>query len=422
MLLLLALAVPAMAEAVDESSLEPNNKKEEAKLLQKGRHSNLTISKKDHNDWFKVYVPGNSVINILVESNNDDLDLIVRLDDNRAPIRSIRSRNSRAHIQEPVHDEQYLYIKVKGRKAKKWKKKDVVTYTITIDVLESRYTCDINRWPKGWEDMELESKWEANMEQFNALEDALEDGEEIFGLKMKVRWDGLSRRFQDVYYDTPNGDLTAAGHVLRHRHQWDWDAPGSEPPSDNSLQELLTAKSWEEQWQRLQYKSTPKRIDALWFRSEKGDCRAWDINDEGLCDTGRKFNIDDVWAGQWNQHDAIQALLDDHPNLDLSTMKMSRFVNDFRYRIEFLGDEDELLYEMSMDRLQSIDYRTGQTTESVEIELEILKPDYGADEVFELQILSDRFQNAFGLTPSAHSKGGSGVTNICSRHVVEEDR
>ena len=77
---------------------------------------------------------------------------------------------------------------------------------------------------------------------------------------------------------------------------------------------------------------------------------------------------------------------------------------------------------MSMDRLQSLETSTGQTTNSVEIELEILKPNYGADEVFELQILSDKFQKLFNLTPSSQSKGGSGVTNICSRHEVEDDR
>lgn len=261
--------------------------------------------------------------------------------------------------------------------------------------------------------MEIEAKWEIDQATYDRLVAAFPDNQESGAYSLRVRWGGKSRKFSDIYYDTTSGQLAKELHSLRHRTQYAATVP------DNHLSSLKNAQ-WTAEWERVQYKSTPCRIGAVWFRVEKGDCRIWDKNDKGLCKAIDKFTAQDVIHGNLEAHDGIGKLVQDHSKggqlaLDLGKLAPVLEVTDYRYRVEFVrtalisGEQKEIpVYEMSLDRLSTGKPGSSSTITSYEAEVEVIEPDFDENAVQGLFKFSESMQYLFTLKPSTKSKGGIG--------------
>jgi len=323
-------------------------------------------------------------------------------------------------------------------------------------------------WPEKWTDLEIEAKWHADIATYHKLIADLKDGAEAYGYTLEVRWGGVPRKFVDIYYDTPDGDLAKVSHVLRYRTQYE-----SKPQADSyKLADLAMVRSWRAEWSRLQYKGTPIRVDEVWFRKETGDCRAWvkkskieestdlcyapivvDDQDSGntsaatdntaspsavvsdAATSAANVNSDnastpapapdkkteyiqpnakDLFTDKYQPiHEALAALLEDHNDLKVSSLDPVLIVEDYRYRVLFKKNDEEL-FEMSLDRLNTRNVERDDGNYSVEIELEVIKKPYSENDLLELLDLVVKFRNDYKLTPSKNSKGDSFIQSRCS--------
>lgn len=275
-------------------------------------------------------------------------------------------------------------------------------------------------WPDGWESMEIEAKWETNDPSvpicnddgtpnpnatYNKIVQAFPNGgtyatpEHTYNLN--VRWDGISRKFVDLYYDNAGNELSNNLHVLRHRTRYT-----SRPLAGNNCPETLEQASWRKDWERVEYKSTPYLFIPVWFREEAGsECNVWDRQDEELCPPDWIGSIPDILAGNVPSHGAIVRLLEDHPSFDFTTNEPFLEVTQYRYRVEFY-ESGVLIYEMSLDQVIERSLPNGDATFSVEVEIEIVKENKDIDDITELFILAAQIQDEFDLIPSTRSKGG----------------
>lgn len=265
-----------------------------------------------------------------------------------------------------------------------------------------RLTASASELPRGWEAMEIEAKWKITLTQYDELVAAFREGGEWQGFDLNVRWSGISRKFVDVYYDTPALDLASALHSIRHRIRF-----RSNPRAPSNALGALQAANWDEDWQRLQYKSTPCRIDSVWFRAESGACKLADANpdDARLCAAGLALNPATLLAGHRPSHDAVDAMVSDHPGLVLPSLAPRLHVLDYRYRVE-LRVLEEAVFELSLDRARSTDLYQGGVSDSFEAELEIISDVRTSEQVVKLLALAATLQQKFLLTPSTRSKGG----------------
>ena len=264
--------------------------------------------------------------------------------------------------------------------------------------------------PLGWEEMEIESKWEFTEEKFRTLIKEFSHQTELFDYEVRERWGGIARRFLDVYYDTPDNALGMARHSIRHRSR-----SVSKPRAKDNEPATLEAAHWEKQWERIQYKGTPCRIEAAWLRTESGDCKLSDEDGKDLCCLA-PVSAGQVLSGEFPNHEAIVGLKQDHLTLDLSRLKPLLNVVDYRYRIELFDPASKkAIYEISLDRVLSTNLRTGKTWRSFEAELEIVADMITVDMVHGLLKLSEEFEKRFNLASdrSKTSKGGVEVS-ACS--------
>ena len=261
--------------------------------------------------------------------------------------------------------------------------------------------------PQGWQGMEIESKWELTEDRFNTMIAEFPDGATRFGFEVNVRWSGVARRFVDIYYDTEQDELGKALHSIRHRTR-----SVSDPRAENNELKTLHAATWRKQWERIQYKSTPCRIEAAWLRTESGDCKLWDEDGEDLCES-TPIKAVQVLSGSV-PHDATDALKNDHPPLSLSKLVPFLEVVDYRYRVELRNAERQPIFEISLDRVLTKEMETGATVTSFEAELEIVG-DITKDTVKKLLDLSGEFEEGFDLANhrSQKSKGGVEVS-VCT--------
>jgi hypothetical protein len=162
---------------------------------------------------------------------------------------------------------------------------------------------------------------------------------------------------------------------------------------------LLDRATWVTEWERVQYKSTPCRQGAVWFRTETGECKLHDTGGEELCLTPRA-----VLSGLPYEHEAMAALRRDHPAFPFA-LEPFLTVTDYRYRVEFARGKPSL-YELSLDMLREGDV----PTPSYELELEIIARPLDASLVHGLFDLVAAFERRFQgkLRPSVHSKGHVG--------------
>lgn len=259
---------------------------------------------------------------------------------------------------------------------------------ITIGTHSTMGQCDYlpNSLPVNWQDMEVEAKWLSNSTLYNTILSDFVDGSNYQGYKVNVRWGGISRKFVDNYYDDVNSTLTNNLKALRHRIRYKSNSP------TNNLSDLQKA-TWTQDWQKVQYKSTPFRYGAVWFREEVGDCEI----SAGLCSCNILSQImADVCP---NRHPAMTMLFSEHPGYNISTNIPRSTVVDYRYRIE-LTKNGEAIYELSLDRIVNgaiVDY---------EVELELIRTTKTQADVDELFRLTGIIENTYtALIPSIKSKG-----------------
>ena len=260
--------------------------------------------------------------------------------------------------------------------------------------------------PADWATMEIESKWDITAEQYAAMIAAFRNGGSRWGYTFAVRWGGIPRRFVDTYYDTLDNQLASGLHTLRHRARYQSDIrPPQGDVADGIEESALDAAPWRLEWESMQYKSTPCRIGATWFREETGACRLRDEGRADLCAPDRELDPADLLSGSVPGHDAMAALRRDHPQLRLSSLRPAIHVSDYRYRVVFSRDGREL-FELSLDRLYTTDLVTGRRAlAAYEAELEIVAPAPTEQDVRALLSISDNVQREFGLRPSTRSKG-----------------
>ncbi len=257
--------------------------------------------------------------------------------------------------------------------------------------------------PENWEEMEIEAKWTSTRISFDKIIEDLSDDSSHFGYEMNVRWGGIPRKFIDHYYDTEQGELMESSHALRHRTRLT-----SAPRTDSRNLSTLLNCTWKKDWERIQYKSTPIRQGAIWFRKEVGDCKIYDEDSEDLCAGISSAYALEIITSPDIEHEALSMMIADHPSIDRSTLKPYLTVTDFRYRVEFRIDGEAIL-ELSMDHLISENLVTGMIVRDYEVELELIADAPTAENLEELFRLSNLIEDKYELIPSSRSKGGNEI-------------
>ena len=299
----------------------------------------------------------------------------------------------------------------------------------------------IGAWPSFWDEpqSEIEAKWHTDATTQAQLKDDLTDlpgltsTRTINGLTytLTVDWSGLPRKFVDYYYDygVNDDEMAQDMHVLRHRYRVRWNGTNPAPSFDSSISTLLAYSNWRSpitnpDYHRIQYKSTPERFGAPWFREEAGN------TDMGYSQVGPALDSGTypLFVSDWD-NPMVQAE-EDHPDIlwrsDVDGIRDNLRVIDFRYRIIFSrGGSD--LFEMSLDKVQEVQRdpagpsghendaayaNAGLTTTFHEVELEsLIDSETNVNELFDLR---NYFQNTYNtstmtLQPSDESKGNARV-------------
>ena len=172
----------------------------------------------------------------------------------------------------------------------------------------------------------------------------------------------------------------------------------------------LFQEDWDKDWERIQYKNTPIRSGAIWFRREVGDCLIWDTDKDTVLCPGltRKDDADEIIPNATMVHPALTLMQQDHPDVDRSTLRTTLAVTDFRYRVEFSIDEVPVL-EVSLDTLISENLQTRAIATEYEVELEIIADEPADENLKELFRVTQLMESQYQLTPSGRSKGGNHV-------------
>ena len=274
--------------------------------------------------------------------------------------------------------------------------------------LAASLRCGPDTWPGAWQDMVIEAKWlmpAADLATYEKLVTAFPDGGTREDYTLAVKWDGAILRYADIYYDTADGALGRDDHVLRHRVR----AVAEPPPVSDSL-EALDAAKWHREYERIQYKSTPTRLGAIWFRIEKGGCDVW--NPRGGTCGAVATNVQSVLTGRAMEHPAMHKLRRDHPDANLATTTPVLEVVDYRRGVE-LKKGGETWFELTFDRIGIRPLPDGTPVQELEVELTLARNKRGKAELAELFLLAQRLQDEFGWTPSAGNKGGGLVPDAC---------
>ncbi len=265
-------------------------------------------------------------------------------------------------------------------------------WTSCLAFLTLAWSVQANEFPPGWEVMEIEAKWDASESVFNTIIDAFPDGSQKYGYDLNVRWSARPKRYTDLYYDNSKQDLFGALHAIRHRKR---ASTSSSISITDSFSTLGNTKFGIPNWQKVQYKSTPVRLAAVWFRTEKGA--------QKLTST----QVTNTLAGS-APHPAndnpVALLSSDHPGFDLNTLDVVLKVVQFRYRVEFKDPVTGIpAFELSMDKI--VTTVPGQPSKSTYgVELEVLQN--VESNVEKLLSLALTMEAEFGLTRAVTRKGG----------------
>ncbi len=399
-----------------------------------GDYENIVINKKRGNHFYKVEVPKGWTLSVSIKVLNDAGHLKLSILDKKG---DDELSFSNSHLPEQsitvadLKDKKYI-IKVKSKNSQD------LYYSLSIKMEPG---CGTAKWPEQWQDLEIEAKWNTKLKVYHQMIEDLKDGIQKYGYTLEVRWNGIPRRFIDVYFDNDKSLLTKIGHALRHRTQYS----ARPQPKSYNLADLELARRWRPNWSRMQYKSTPIRVGAVWFRKESGDCLTWVRNANRADDTtdfcysadfmpnayqllGTEQMVVDsadsndnsndaapavVVPDFGNTHPALLALKADHPDMDLTTLEPVLVVKDYRYRVVF-KEGDVSLYEMSLDRLITMNLMTDTMADDLEIELEVIKEGYTKDDLLGLLKLAHDIKKDYKMKASQNSKGGNYINDVCT--------
>lgn len=251
--------------------------------------------------------------------------------------------------------------------------------------------------------MEIESKWDTTDAAFNSIVTAFPDGGSKYGYDLNVRWGGVPKRYSDAYYDNPASDLFNVLHTIRHRQRHE-TAGGI--AITNTFANLAGAGWPTLNWQKVQYKSTPTRLAAVWFRTEQGDA------------TLTAVQVTNTLAGSaptppyTATDNPVNLLLGDHAGFDFSQLAEVLGVVQYRHRVEFLDPvSGDALYELSLDKIVTT-IPGSPSVESYSVELEALKSGpHVESSIDRLLVLMLILEAEFGLTRATSSKGGLEVAD-----------
>jgi hypothetical protein len=258
--------------------------------------------------------------------------------------------------------------------------------------------------------LEIEAKWRFNgssltpLRSLSTMRNAVNAESPMAGTYTNAwRWSGNARYFRDDYYDKAGtcGTLCAASHTLRHRTRL-----RSSPTVTSKNFETLIGATWVEDWQKVQYKSTPHRTQAIWSRVESGDCQL----NQSPCN----FTAFDVIYGRSvaSNHDAVRALRADHPNYNFSQnihfgSSAPDAVHAMRERIVLSANSQEM-FEVSIDQVLTAHW--GFPFQRFdEVEVEMLRPSFGYVDLYDMMVIHVAFEDTYDITASTTSKNGTPV-------------
>ena len=263
--------------------------------------------------------------------------------------------------------------------------------------------------PAGFADMEIEAKWGITLSTMTSMIAGFPDngvytvpGGQTYTLN--VRWDSRSRKYFDEYYDDATDTLASDKHSYRVRSR-----SVSSPLAANNNWDTLAAANWNFQWTKVQYKSTPIRLDAVWFRKETGNCKIAGGNPSSTCAV---TDLPTILGGSV-LHPANTAVTDDHPGFNFAMTKKTE-VEDYRYRIElYAPGQSDPSFEVSLDQLETRSHSDGFTASprTYEAELEILNTPVTASDVQELFRIVKKMEGDYNLSAKKKSKGGIPLDN-----------
>lgn len=238
--------------------------------------------------------------------------------------------------------------------------------------------------PPGFESMEIEAKFViSDLQAYEELK-ALH-GKRLEEYRVLFRYEAM---FVDTYYDTDTFDIYHNDWVLRARRRY--RDPQATIPRDA----------------RFQGKDAAKVIDAVFFRNETQGKRSRDSEE-----------WDSFLEAQLRSEAQDRAVMFIREFAELNDKPLAPVleVRDVRYRL-FLSKDNQLLYEISLDRLQFVGLTGTQGSQYVyECELESISANT-KENVLELIRLSDylleKYKDKDKLTPSPASKYQRGYNAV----------
>ncbi|BDM83813.1 CYTH domain-containing protein [Acaryochloris marina] len=234
--------------------------------------------------------------------------------------------------------------------------------------------------PPNFEDMEVEAKFVIPDLQTYEILKALQ-GQRLEEYRILFRYEAM---FIDTYYDTEDLDIFHKDGALRARRRY--RDPQASIPRDA----------------RFQAKDDTTVIDAVFFRNETRGKRSrepenWD-------------SFLEMQLKQDSQDNAIN-FIREFAELNNKSLSPVLKVLDVRYRL-FLSKEYQLLYEMSLDRLQFIGLTGIKGSQNV-YECEIESISEKTDEnIKQLISVSNKIADQFQLIPSPASKYRRGIKSV----------
>lgn len=250
--------------------------------------------------------------------------------------------------------------------------------------------------PENWDQLEVEAKWVADEDKIQEIKDTFVDGTQMYDFNVKVRWKGKEKVFVDRYYDNENNDLSNNGHVLRSRTVY---------------------KDAKKEWSKVQYKSTPSRVGAVWFRNEKGGCftshsKKSRRGDRCYSENKKAKDIIKAKNPEYLEHAAIKFMLEEHADFYDYDIKKKFEITDKRYRIVFEDDFNNPVFEISLDSYEKENAETEEITEHYEVELEILCAGTSEETLTKLFSVAEKLENDFSLIASEMTKSDISIDNL----------
>ena len=234
--------------------------------------------------------------------------------------------------------------------------------------------------PSGFENMEIEAKLVIpDLQAYEALK-ALQ-GKRLDEYRVLFRYEAM---FVDTYYDTDDLNVFYKDGALRARRRY--RDPQASIPRDA----------------RFQGKDATTVIDAVFFRNEMQGKRSRDAEEwDSFLEAQLKPEA----------QDPAVSLIREFAELNEKTVSPVLRVLDVRYRL-FLSKDNQLLYEISLDRLQFVGLTGAQGSQYVyECEIESIS-EKTEENVRGLIRLSNEVSRLFGLTTSPASKYRRGIKAV----------